>query len=86
MVLILAAHENHLEAFTNFNIAAKVLGEGNAFQGSIVDSSIHQGLNKCVLNEARTRLPPLGPSSLLTSQAHPVGPVSLPCSCLSLFA
>ena len=31
MALILAAHENHLEAFTNFKIEAKTLSEGNTF-------------------------------------------------------
>lgn len=41
MVLILAAHESHLEAFTNFNTEAKALGEGKAFQGAIVVSSVH---------------------------------------------
>lgn len=61
MVLILAAHENHLEAFTNFNIAAKVLGEGNAFQGSIVDSSVHFHetttlRGKSLLHEDRTNI------------------------------
>lgn len=41
MVLILAAHESHLEAFTNFNTEAKALGEGKTFQGAIVVSSVH---------------------------------------------
>lgn len=32
MVLILAAHESHLEAFTNFNTEAKLLGEARLFK------------------------------------------------------
>lgn len=61
MILILAAHENHLEAFTNFNIAAKALGEGNAFQGSIVGSSVQfrettTMCGKSLLQEDRTNI------------------------------